>query len=136
MRLPLVYLAIMATGSSCAYRSGATYAGAQIQSKWVDLTVGTDLEGAETSAEGMKIAKQDQSKVANQAIKTAGTLGAAAITAGMLEGMNADNLAADTALAQEGTKQTALKEGTKRAANANATAVQQAKIHAAAPPLP
>jgi hypothetical protein len=128
-----IYLMLMLTGSSCAYRSGATYAGAEIQSKWVDVTVGTDLEGAETSADGMKIARQDQSKVANSAIKTAGTLGAAAITAGMLEGMNADNLAADTALAQEATKQTALKEGTKRAATASKAAVETAKIHAATP---
>ena len=133
MKLPIIYLTIMACGSSCAYRSGATYAGGQVESKWVDFTAGTDLEGAETSAQGMKIAKQDQSKVANSAIKTAGTLGAAAITAGMLEGMNADNLAADTAVAQEATKQTALKEGTKRAATASKAAVETAKIHAATP---
>lgn len=115
---------------SCAHRRGATYVGGQIASSWSDTTFGTDLDGASTSAEGMKIVKQNQSTVANQFIKTGGQAIAAYVGADVIKSVTNSNNAVTTAESGNALKATQAKEVTKRAADANKTAVETAKIHA------
>lgn len=107
---------------ACAYRSGGTLADGS--TRWQEFTMGTDTTGATVTPAGMTVAQQNQSKVAGQAIKTAGTLGTAAITAGMLEGMNADNNAVTVAESNNALGATKAKEATKLGVDGNKTKVK------------
>ena len=130
----ILLLAVLLT-QSCAYRSGATYAGGSIQSKWNDFTFGTDLEGAETSAQGMKVAKQDQSTVANKAITIGGQAIAAYVGADVIKSVTNSNNAVTTAESSNALKAAQTKEATKVAKDANATKVKlfEAEVKAAQP---
>jgi hypothetical protein len=134
MRTTLLILALLT--QACAYRSGATYTGNgdaggnTLLSKWTDVTFGTDLENAEGGATGYKIARQNQSTVANQALKTGGQMVAAYVGADVIKSVTSSNNAVTTAESGNALKATQAKEVTKRAADANKTAVETAKIHA------
>lgn len=109
---------------ACAFREGATFENGQLASRYRDLTIGVDLEGAETTATGMKIAKQDQSKVANQFVKTGGQAIAGYIGADVIKSVTNSNNAVTTAESANALKATQAKEATKIAKDANATSVK------------
>lgn len=117
----LLAILALALATACAHRQGSTYAGGQIQTTWSHTTLGTDIESEELSAEGFKLARQNQSTVGNQVVKTAGTLGTAAITAGLLEGINASNNGVTTNASGNARAAAESREKTKRILDSNRT---------------
>lgn len=79
--------------------------------------LGTDFEGYEQSAGTVKVAKGHQSTTAQSAIRTAGTLGASALAAGVSE-----------TLSNNATKVSLGAQGVDKAATAGKFATQQLRI--------
>ncbi len=134
MRTILLTAALLT--QACAYRSGSTYNGPDLASKWTDITVGTDLEGAEGGATGYKIAKQNQSTVANQAIKVGGQAIAAYVGDDVIKSVTNSNNAVTVSESNNALRATQAKEATKVAKDTNATSVKLFEAEAAAAPKP
>ena len=129
-------LMVVLLTQACAYRSGATYNGPDLASKWTDITVGTDLDNAEGGATGYKLAKQNQSTVANKVVTVGGQAIAGYIGADVIKSVTNSNNAVTTAESANALKATQAKEATKIAKDANATSVKLFEAEAKTLPPP
>lgn len=132
MKIPTSLVLLVLFIPSCAFREGTTFEGGQLASRYRDLTIGVDLEGAETTATATTIAKQDQSKVANQFVKTGGQAIAGYIGADVIKSVTNSNNAVTVSESNNALRATRAKEATKVAKDANATSVKLFKAEEAA----
>ncbi len=138
-----ILLMVVLLTQACAHRTGATYTGngdagggSTLLSKWSETIVGTDLEGAELGPTGYRIAKQNQSTVANKVVTVGGQAIAGYIGADVIKSVTNSNNAVTVSESGNALKATQAKEATKVAKDANATSVKIFEAEAAAIPKP
>lgn len=108
--------------------SCAEFTGNSITGDYHAVIVMTDLGAFSQTSKKVVATKVNQSKVPLSAIRTAGTLGATAITTGALEAANANATAVDITNSNNAAAGVAAKEATKRLSIETNAATEALKI--------